>query len=281
MKLLFALFLLCMVPFTAQATETPYNIVGQPVIYNDGETVLEGYYVASRCSDLQESYPTVMIIHQWKGLTDNEKMRAEMLSRQCYNAFAIDMYGKDVRPTTNEDAGKEATKYKSNPELALSRMQAALNYLNVRPHIDTNNIAAIGYCFGGTMVLDLARSGADIKAVSSFHGGLSTSMENYNADDVKATISVHHGADDPMVKESEVANFKTEMDDKKLSYNFTAYDNAVHAFTQIESGTDNSKGAAYNLQADRESWASLLTFLNEQFTAQSDVEEEMEIKGKN
>jgi len=255
-----------LLPIAASATETPNNIIAEKVAYKDGDVDLEGYYVPSRCGDLQESYPTVLVIHQWKGLTDNEKMRAEMLSRQCYNAFAIDMYGKDIRPKTQEEAGADSSKYKNNPKLALSRMNAALNYLNVRPHIDTENIAAIGYCFGGGMALELARSGADIKAAISFHGTLTSTIENYEGSNVKANILVHHGNEDPYVPHAGVGNFKKEMTEHKVKYEFVGYSDAVHAFTQIESGTDNSKGAAYNLNADRESWASTLKFLENEFS---------------
>lgn len=266
MKFLLALILTFSIPFLfnglAHATETPNNIMGQTVSYKDGDTELEGYYVPSRCGNLKESYPTIMIIHQWKGITDNEKMRAEMLSRQCYNAFAIDMYGKNVRPDTMEGAKTQSTKYKTDADLALGRMNAALKYLSVRPHVDMTKIAAIGYCFGGSMVLELARSGADIKAVGSFHGGLSSAIKKYDPKEIKAAIAVYHGSDDPYISEKELNDFKMEMLTQEINYDFIPYSGAVHAFTQIETGTDNATGAAYNLDADRSSWAHLLSFLD-------------------
>ncbi len=262
-----ALFLaLTLFPLTVHATETPKDLAGKVIEYKDGDTILEGYYVPSRCGDLKESYPTVMVIHQWKGLTDNERMRAEMLSRQCYNAFAIDMYGKDIRPTTTDEAQTQSTKYKTNPDLALGRMNAALDYLSSRPHVDQENLAAIGYCFGGTMALDLARSGANLKAIGSFHGGLSTSIKEYNPKNVLAEIAVYHGEDDPYISAEELDGFKAEMLENNINYEFIGYPNSVHAFTQIESGTDNSTGAAYNLNADRKSWAHLVKFLAEEFS---------------
>ncbi len=266
MKFFLTLTLTLTLPFSfygmAHATETPNDIVGQTVAYKDGDTALEGYYVPSRCGDLKESYPTVMIVHQWKGITDNEKMRAEMLSRQCYNAFAIDMYGKDIRPTTMEGAKAESTKYKTDADLALGRMDAALKYLSNRPHVDMTKIAAIGYCFGGGMVLELARSGADIKAVGSFHGALSSAIEKYDPKEIKAAITVYHGSDDPYISEKELSDFTKEMFNQEIIYDFVPYSGAVHAFTQIEAGTDNSTGAAYNIDADRSSWAHLLSFLD-------------------
>jgi len=146
-------------------------------------------------------------------------------------------------------------------------MNAALEYLHTKPNVDKNNIAAIGYCFGGGMVLELARSGADVKAVTSFHGALSTALKSYNPKDVKAKISVQHGADDPYISTEELAGFKSEMAKNNIDYDFVSYPNAVHAFTQIESGTDNSKGAAYNLNADRQSWANTLLFLERELSS--------------
>ncbi|MEM7617805.1 MAG: dienelactone hydrolase family protein [Pseudomonadota bacterium] len=255
---------LSLVPFSALATETPNNIEAEVIEYKDGDTVLEGYYVPSRCGDLEESYPTVMVIHQWKGLSGNEKMRAEMLSRQCYNAFAIDMYGKGIRPTTMEDAAAESNKYKNNPELALGRMNAALDYLKTRPHVDTENLAAIGYCFGGGMALELSRSGADINAAVSHHGTLSSAIDSYDGNDVKAKILAFHGSADPYVTQEDVMTFINEMKDHEITYEFVGYPGVVHSFTQIESGTDASTGAAYDLDADRDSWAQTLRFLDEE-----------------
>lgn len=264
--LLFCLTALTLLPTLAHAVETPAPIAGQDVFYNDGDVELQGYYVPARCGDLKASYPTVLVVHQWKGLSNNEKMRAEMLSRQCYNAFAIDIYGKGIRPKTMEAAGAESSKYKKDTPMALSRMNAALDFVKTKDGVDANNIAAIGYCFGGGLVLELARSGADVTSVTGFHADLKNNVGEYDGKNVKAMIALHHGADDPYVPDTEVNEFKEEMKLKDIDYNFHAYENAVHSFTQIESGTDNSKGAAYNLNADRKSWAALLEFLDENFT---------------
>jgi len=263
-KYIAAIIVMIFMPFSAQAAETSRELNAEVVEYKDGDTTLEGYYVPSRCGDLKESYPTVMVIHQWKGLTNNEKMRAEMLSRQCYNAFAIDMYGQGIRPTTMEDAAAESNKYKNNPELALGRMNAALDYLKTRAHVDTDKMAAIGYCFGGGMALELTRSGADIDAAVSFHGTLSTAIETYDGNDVKATVMAFHGSDDPYVTQDDVMTFINEMRDHEVTYEFVGYPGVVHSFTQIESGTDKSTGAAYDLGADRDSWAQTLSFLDKE-----------------
>lgn len=236
---------------------------GEPVLYHDGDTELEGYWAKAECG--AANAPTVLVIHQWKGLTDNEKMRADMLAKQCYNAFAVDMYGKGIRPTNNEDAGKLATIYKSDSALARRRITAALDFARKQPGVDTAKVAAIGYCFGGTMALELARSGADIKGVVSFHGGLGTPAPLTEPGVIKASVQVHHGAADPMVLPAEVKAFENEMNTANADWALTSYAHAVHSFTQKESGDDPSKGVAYNEKADIRSWAAASAFLKEMF----------------
>ncbi len=242
-------------------------LAGDLVSYRDGETELEGYWVPSSCkSDLPA--PVVLVIHQWRGLTDNEKQRAEMLAGKCYNAFAVDMYGKGIRPDNNDDAGKEAGIYKNDPALARRRIAAALDFAKKQARVDTSKIAALGYCFGGTMALELARSGADIDGAVSFHGGLSTKAPLTGGGIIKASVQVHHGADDPFVPPAEVAEFTAEMNKANADWSLTQYAHAVHSFTQKESGNDPSTGAAYNEKADIRSWAATLAFLEELFSKQ-------------
>lgn len=234
---------------------------GETLTYTDGDTTLEGYLARAENTDTDEA-PAVLIVHQWKGLGDYEKNRANMLAAAGYNAFAIDMYGKGVRPETQEAAGAEANKYKTDPELARKRLNAALDYVRGITGVDDKNIAIIGYCFGGTMALELARSGADIKGAVSFHGGLSTPAPVTAPGVIKASIQVHHGADDPHVPKTEVDGFIAEMNAAKADWMLTQYAGAVHSFTEKEAGNDPSKGAAYNEKADKRSWAATLDFLN-------------------
>lgn len=234
---------------------------GETLTYTDGDTTLEGYLARAENTDTDEA-PAVLIVHQWKGLGDYEKSRADMLAAAGFNAFAIDMYGKGVRPETPEAAGAEATKYKTNPELSRHRLNAALDYVRSITGVDDRNIAIIGYCFGGTMALELARSGADIKSAVSFHGGLSTPAPVTAPGIIKAAIEVHHGADDPHVPKAEVDGFVTEMNTAKADWVLTQYAGAVHSFTEKAAGDDPSKGAAYNEKADKRSWAATLDFLN-------------------
>lgn len=240
-------------------------MAGETVVYKDGDTAMEGYWASSTCKTNAPA-PIVLVIHQWKGLGDNEKMRADKLAGLCYNAFAVDMYGKGIRPATTEDAGKEATIYKSDSALARRRIGAALDFAKTQANVDASKIAAIGYCFGGTMALELARSGADIDGAISFHGGLSTPAPATEAGAIKASIQVHHGADDTFVPPEEVNAFVKEMNTANADWEMTHYAHAVHAFTQKEAGNDPSQGVAYNEKADLRSWQAAINFLTEVFS---------------
>ncbi|MCF7787444.1 MAG: dienelactone hydrolase family protein [Prosthecobacter sp.] len=226
------------------------------VDYTSGGVVCEGLHVVDTAKT--GKLPSVLIIHQWTGLSDNEKMRAHMLAELGYNVFAADIYGKGVRPQPPE-AGKEAGKYKSDRKLYRERMLSALEVLSKDPHTDASKIAAIGYCFGGTGVIELARSGALIKGVVSFHGGLD-SPTPADGKNIKGKVLALHGADDPFVPAKDIAAFEQEMKDAKVDYKLVSYPGAVHAFTQKGAGNDNSKGAAYNEAADKASWEEMKAF---------------------
>lgn len=240
-------------------------MAGENVIYHDGDTTLEGYWAKADCA-IQTTKPTVLIVHQWKGLGDYEKTRADMLAKECYNVMAIDMYGQGVRPATQEEAGTQAGIYKTDPALARRRLTAALDFARTQPDVDAEKMAVMGYCFGGTMALELARSGADIDGAISFHGGLATRMPAIREGAIKASIQIHHGADDPHVPPQEVETFINEMNAAHADWVFTAYAGAVHAFTEKEAGNDPSTGVAYNEKADKRSWAATLDFLKEIFS---------------
>ena len=228
---------------------------GEPFLYKDGDVQLEGYMARTE----KAGAPVVLIVHQWKGLGDYEKDRADMLAAQGYNAFAIDMYGQGIRPTTMETAGAEAGKYKNDPVLARQRIHAALEVIRAMSSIGPQ-IAIIGYCFGGTMALEAARAGENIAAVVSFHGGLATKAPaTENA--IKAAVQVHHGADDPYVPPAEVVAFEQEMAAAHARLVFYAYPGAVHSFTERAAGNDPTQGAAYNEDADVLSWQRTLSFL--------------------
>lgn len=232
------------------------EIKGEAVEYKAGDMVCEGWhaYDTARVGKL----PAVLIVHQWTGLGDNEKMRGRMLAELGYNVFAADIYGKGIRPQPPA-SGTVATKYKNDRTLYRQRLTAALNVLAMDKHTDTTRMAAIGYCFGGTGVLELARSGADVKGVVSFHGGLGTPTPQ-DANNIKGGVLVCHGADDPNVPPTEVEAFNAEMKAAGVKHEFIAYPGAVHAFTQKAAGNDNSKGVAYNAEADAKSWEAMKGF---------------------
>ena len=238
------------------------EIVFKPVEYKQADTVLEGLSVYDDA--VQGKRPAVLVVHQWKGLGDYEKQRAEMLARLGYNVFAADIYGKGIRPQTPQEAAAEAGKYKNDRALLRARVRAALEVLAKHDLTDDKHIAAIGYCFGGMGVLELARSGADIAAVVTFHGALN-SPTPADAKNIKAKVLVLHGADDPNVPPKEVAAFEDEMRQGGVDWQLVAYGGAVHSFTDWNAGNDNSKGAAYNERADRRSWEAMKQFFAEVF----------------
>jgi dienelactone hydrolase len=238
------------------------EIVSKSVEYKQGDTVLEGQSVYDDA--VAGKRPAVLVVHQWKGLGNYEKKRAEMLARLGYNVFVADIYGKGIRPQTPQAAGAEAGKYKNDRALLRARVRAALDVLARHELTDPRRIAAIGYCFGGTAVLELARSGADIVGVVSFHGGLSSPTPG-DARHIKAKVLVLHGADDRSVPSAEVAAFEDEMRQGGVDWQLIMYGGAVHAFTDWNAGNDNSKGAAYNERADRRSWEAMKQFFAELF----------------
>jgi dienelactone hydrolase len=232
----------------------------QKVEYKQADTVCEGLLVYD---DLfQGKRSGVIIAHQWKGLTDYEKGRAEMLALRGHVVLCADVYGKGIRADNPKDASALAAKYKSDRALLRARINAALDFLRAQERVNSNQIAAMGYCFGGTTVLELARSGADVKGVVSFHGGLST-PNPADAKNIKGKVLALHGADDPFVPDPEVLAFQKEMRDAKVDWQLVAYGGAVHSFTDRSAGNDNSKGSAYNAQADLRSWREMKMFFDE------------------
>ncbi len=245
-----ALFALSASAFAKVKTET--------ILYKDGGAELEGFVAYDDA--VKGARPGVLVVHDWTGLQDYARERTKQLAELGYVAFAADIYGKGVRPTDPKECGVQAGTYKKDLPLLRKRVLLGLDQLKARPGVDAKRLGAIGYCFGGTSVLELARSGADVAGVVSFHGGLSTTLPA-EAGKIKAQLLVCHGADDPFVKADEVAAFKAEMEKAKANMKFVAYDGAVHGFTKKESGNDPSKGAAYNEKADKESWSAMKAFL--------------------
>jgi dienelactone hydrolase len=237
-------------------------LAGQQLTYADGATKLTGYL--ARPAAVKGRVPGVVVLHQWMGLTDHERRVSDDLAKLGFVAVAADIYGEGVRPANTAEAGKLAGSFKADRALYRRRIAAAIETLKAQKGVDPGRIAVIGFCFGGTGALEAARAGLPVKGVVSFHGGLDVTA-GYEPGPIAAKVLVCHGADDPFVPAKDVAAFQDEMRKAKADYVFVAYAGAVHAFTQKEAGSDNSKGAAYNEAAHRRSWQHMKDFFKEIF----------------
>jgi dienelactone hydrolase len=255
-------FSAALIAFAIMNSPSEAKIQTEDVEYKAGDVVLEGFLAYDDANP--KPRPGVLLIHDWMGVGDYAKSRARQLAELGYVAFAADIYGKGVRPSNPTEASALAAKYKKDRALYRERLKAALDQLTNNKLTASGEVAVIGYCFGGTGALELARSGAALKGVVTFHGGLSNPTPD-DAKHIRCPVLVLHGADDPMVKPDEVAAFKSEMEKAGAKYEFIAYPGAVHSFTRPDAGNDNSKGVAYNAEADRKSWAEMRKFFGEIF----------------
>jgi len=255
MSRLLWLVLILLAPVLSQAA-----IETKTVEYQQGDTRLVGYLAYPK--DAQEPRPGVLVVHEWLGLNDYAKQRAEQLAELGYVAFAADIYGDGQVAADRKEAGALSSTYKKDRALLRARVAAGLAALKAQPEIASGKVAAIGYCFGGTAVLELARSGAEVAGVVSFHGGLDSPAPQ-DARNIRARVLALHGADDPYVPAEQVAGFEEEMRKGGVDWQLIAYGNAVHGFTNPAHGNDNSKGAAYNAAADARSWLAMRQFLDE------------------
>jgi len=229
------------------------------VKYSDGNQKLSGLSIAPKNGS--KTKPGILILPAWKGIDTHSKQSAEKLSKMGYYAFVADIYGKGNYPTNMQEAGKQAGFYKNNVADYQRRIQLALDQL-VKAGANQDNIVVIGYCFGGTGVLEAARAGMKIQGAVSFHGGLGRDASRVN-NPINTRVLVLHGADDTYVPAAEVAAFQQEMRDTKADWEMIYYADSVHAFTDPEAGSDNSKGAAYNEKAAKRSWERMNSFLKE------------------
>ena len=233
------------------------EIVTQKIEYKDGETVLEGVVVYD--SEAKGDRPAFLIVHQWMGITEHEITYAQRLAKDLQVvAFVADIYGKGVRPKNAQEARAQATKYRSGDgKLYRRRLLASFHAMRAQKSVRKEQCFAVGFCFGGTGVLELARSGAPLLGVVSFHGGLKTALPAREGS-VRCQVLACHGGKDPIVPDAEVAAFMKEMREAKAVWKLIAYGGAAHAFTQ--KSANRKDVAEYNEKAAKQSWRDMIAF---------------------
>ncbi len=230
------------------------------VSYMADGVALKGFVVYD--ANISGKRPAVLVVPEWWGLNDYARSRARQLAALGYVAMAVDMYGDGKIAANPQQAQELASPFYASPQLAKTRLEAALHKVKEYKQTDAANVAAIGYCFGGSVVLNSAKLGADLKAVVSFHGGLKGVPADKNL--LKAQILVCHGAADKFVPQQDVDAFKHAMDSIGAGYTFKAYADATHAFTNPDAtriGKQFSMPIEYNAAADKASWSDMQKFL--------------------
>ena len=236
------------------------GIVGKQADYTVDGITLKGYIAYN--DTIKEKRPGVLVVHEWWGNNDYSRMRANKLAELGYVAFAVDMYGNGQVADNPGDAGKLAGETMKNIQGMKTRFAAALDLLKKNSIVDSARIAAIGYCFGGGVVLNIAAAGADLKGVVGFHPGLGSVLPAEKGK-VKAKILVCNGAADKFNSEETIKNFKAGLDSAKAEFRFINYPDALHAFTNpaaTEMGKKFNMPIAYNEKADKQSWADMQMF---------------------
>ena len=258
---LFILLTSLLLPFQSHA-----EIVTKVVDYSDGEIKMKGHLAYD--DSIAGQRPGIIIVHEWWGHNDYVKKRARMLAKLGYHAIAIDMYGNGKTASHPKDAGKFSGEVKKNMAVAEKRFMAAYSLLQKQYNVAKDKMAAIGYCFGGGIVLEMARRGVDLDGVVSFHGSLGTKLAAKKGK-VKAKVLVLNGKADPFVKQTAITQFKKEMKAANIDFKFINYPNAKHAFTNPGADKLGDKfkiPLAYNADADKKSWSEMELFLNKIFS---------------
>lgn len=250
------------------AVEASAEVVTKEISYQQGDTTLKGLIAYDGAIDGKR--PGVLVVHEWWGHNAYARKRARMLAELGYTALAVDMYGEGKTADHPDDAGKFAGAVGGNLPLAKARYDAAVETLRQHPTVAADKIAAVGYCFGGGILLNMARMGTDIAGVVSFHGSLATTSPA-KPGDIKTRIRVFNGADDPFVKAEHIEAFKREMETAGADFKFVNYPGAVHSFTNPEADANGKKfnlPLAYNEEADKDSWKQTQAFFKQIFSSQ-------------
>ena len=230
----------------------------EPVEYSINGVKLKGQLAYDDA--VKEKRPGVIVVHQWWGLNEFARRRAHMLAENGYVALAVDMFGEGKTTEHPDEAGKWASEVRANQKTGMDRFMAGYNVLKLNPRVDAAHISAIGYCFGGSVVLDVALAGIDLDAAVSVHGGLPTDPVTTKP---KARILVCNGAADPMVTQDQIAAFQKMATDAGADWEFISYAGAKHAFSDPDADSHGIPALAYNEKADRRSWQTILDFLAE------------------
>ena len=234
----------------------------EPVTYKDANTTMKGYIVYDDATSAKR--PGIVVVHEWWGITPHVRGEARKLAAQGYTAFVADMYGDAKTADNPDDAGALMNAVMGNPALMRSRFDAAKDRLSKHATVDPSRLGAVGFCFGGSVVLDMARAGDNLVAVSAFHTGLIPTGSRAAPGVVKAKLLVQNGADDPFVEPGSLDAFKAEMDAAKVDYRYISYPGAVHAFTNPDAtakGKQFNLPLAYNAKVDQESKSESAKFL--------------------
>ncbi len=246
----------------AVPSTVPAEIQEEILAYEHGGTSLEGVIFYNDATTGER--PGVLVVHEWWGLNDYAKRRARQLAELGYAAFAVDMYGKGKVTTHPEQAGEWVGIITANTERWQKRAVIAHELLKAHPRVDAGKTAAIGYCFGGASVMQLAYSGSDVLGVVSFHGSLPVPTPA-EASAITARIMVQHGAADSFVRAERVADFQAALDSAGVDWQMTYHAGARHSFTNPAADAAGMDGLRYDAKADRRSWAAMRTFFSELF----------------
>jgi len=251
-----------LIPLAPASPHLGTNVKTREVEYRQGETVLQGFVAWDDAA--RGRRPGVLVVHEWWGLNEHARNQARRLAEAGYVGFALDMYGKGKVTTHPQDAQAFVAEVTKDPAVLAARFNAALEQLKQDPLVDSTRIAAIGYCFGGAVVLGMARAGADLAAVVTFHGSLAT-MHPAQQGKVKARVLVLAGAADPFVPPEQVDAFKREMQAAGAHFEVVTYPGAKHGFTNPDAATYGMAQLAYDPDADRQSWEAMLKLFREVF----------------
>jgi dienelactone hydrolase len=241
------------------------EIEGKEVKYSADGVQMNGYLAYDR--SIKGKRPGVLVVHEWWGLNEYARKRARMLAEMGYTALAVDMYGDGKQAMHPDEAGKFSSELMKNFDVAKARFTAALEFLKKQPSVDPERTAAIGYCFGGGVVLNMARQGVGLRGVASFHGSLAA-VKPARTGAVKARILVLHGAEDKFITPGQIEAFRQEMKDAGADFRFISYPGAAHSFTNAGADEYAKKfrlPLGYDADADKKSWEELGRFFEKIF----------------